>query len=46
MQVNLDEYAPAVSGLVIDFLETIAIGPSEKRAVESVSDMIIIKPLL
>ena len=46
MQVNLEEYAPAVSGLVIDFLGTIAIGPSEKRAVESVSDMIIIKPVL
>ena len=42
MQVNMDEYAPAIRALVIDYLDVIAAGPSEKRVVESLSDMIII----
>lgn len=42
MQVNMDEYDPAIRELVICFLNTIAVGQSENGIIESLSDMIII----
>lgn len=43
VQVNMDEYSPAVSEACTEYLEAIAVGPPEKKVVESLSDMIIVK---
>jgi len=43
VQVNMDEYSPAISEACTEYLEAIAVGPPEKRVIDSLSDMIIVK---
>ena len=43
VQVNMDEYSPAVSEACTEYLEANAVGPPEKCLIDSLSDMIIVK---
>ena len=43
VQVNMEEYSPAICDACIEYLEALSVGPAEKRVVQSHSDMIVIR---